>query len=275
MTEYDNSGNIVYKGGFIDDISKDYPREGKGREFVGGVVIYIGEWKNNKRDGKGKTLKDGFAEYEGGWKEGLPNGLGLLNKDGKSYKGNWDMGKLKMDNGETYNYVGGQTIPLSQPKLQDELKVNKGETNDSVNEQIVKNEMKQSEPLSQQSQTKPFITTVKMVIVSEVQLRELLTNENEKRIVKKLVIAEGIGNGMKDDLELCGFENLESLVVKKNALKCLKSLKISDNPVLKSIETEDGERLRDNGKTDSEDVDSTGAFFKVKSVTITSTLIDD
>ena len=232
MTEYDNSGNRVYKGGFIDDISKDYPREGKGMEFVGGVLVYAGEWKNNMRNGKGHTLKNRVAEYQGEWKEGLPNGLGLLNRDGKSYKGNWDMGKLKMDNGETYDYVSGQIIHINPiPKPIPPVK------------------------------PKPE-ATIKMVIENKDQLRELLKNDDKKRSVKQLVIAEGIGNEMNDDLELCGFDNLESIVVKKDSLKNLNSLKISDNPLLKSIETEDGEYKK-------------GAFYNVKNVTITSTLIDD
>ena len=226
MTESDNSGNEVYKGGFIDDISKDYPREGKGMEFVGGVLVYAGEWKNNMRNGKGHTLKNGFAEYQGEWKEGLPNGLGLLNKDGKVYKGNWDMGKLQLDNGKTYDYVSGQIIAQPKPKP---------------------------------------VTTIKMVLENEDQLRELLKNGDKKRSVKELVIDEGCGNEMKDDLELCGFENLESLVVEKNSLVVLNSLKISDNPVLKSIETKD----------DTEKKPNTAALENVKSVTITGTLIAD
>ena len=239
MTESDNSGNEVYKGGFIDDISKDYPREGKGMEFVGGVLVYAGEWKNGNRDGKGHSLKNGIAEYEGEWKNGLPNGLGLLNKDGKSYKGNWDMGKLKLDNGETYDYVSGQIIYLNPiPKPLPPVK------------------------------PKP-VATIKMVIENEDQLRELLKNEDKKRSVKELVIAEGCGNEMKDDLELCGFDNLESIVVKKDTLKNLNSLKISNNPLLKSIKTEVGA----GGCCDSSR--NTGAFYYVKSITITSTLIDD
>ena len=218
MTEYDNSSKIIYEGGYCDDLSKDYPREGIGREFVGGHTIYSGEWKNNMRNGKGKTLKNGFAEYEGEWKEGLPNGFGLLKRDGKSYKGNWDMGKLKLDNGETYDYVS-ERIDIIQEKIE-----------------------------------------------NEGQLRELLNNEEKKRNVKKLVIGEGCGNEMNDDLELCGFDNLESIVVKEDSLKNLNSLKISDNPELKSIETEDGYW---NNR------DSTCAFCNVKNVTITSTLIDD
>ena len=217
MIVFEN-GSIVYKGCFSDDLSKDYPREGKGKEYCGKLLLYLGGWKNDKREGQGKTLKDGFAEYEGEWKDGLPNGFGLLKRDGKSYKDNWDMGKLRLNDDEMYDYACGQIVT---------------------------------------------------VIENEDQLRELLKNEDKKRNVKGLVIGEGCGNEMKDDLELCGFENLESIVVKKDTLKNLNSLKISDNPLLKSIEIEDG----DGGWSD--DSRNTGAFYNVKNVTITSTLIYD
>ena len=219
MIVFDN-GSIVYKGCFSDDLSKDYPREGIGKEYCGKLLQYLGEWKNNKREGRGKTLKDGFAEYEGEWKDGLPNGFGLLKRDGKSYIGNWVMGSLYSKNGEMYDYVDNRR------------------------------------------------EIVKVTIANEDQLRELLNNVDKNRIVKGLVIDEGCGNEMKDGLELCGFENLESIVVKKGSLKNLKSLKISNNPLLKSIETEDGDDAWSHSS-------NAGAFLNVKNVTITSTLIDD
>ena len=226
MTEYDSNGYRVYQGCFIDDLSKDYPREGEGIEFAREdcieVVTYVGGWKNNKRDGYGYTLKDGIAELEGSWKDGLPNGLCLLNHDGNVYKGDWVMGELNNSEDDAFCYVNGQ-IKRIEPKIID----------------------------------------------NENHLKELLNDEVQKRSVKKLVIAEGCGNEMKADLELCGFENLESIVVKKNSLKNLNSLKISDNPVLERIETENGS----GGYSDSSR--NTGAFYYVKSVTITSTLIYD
>ena len=109
------------------------------------------------------------------------------------------------------------------------------------------------------------VPTVYMMIGNEDQLRELLSNDYKKRSVDELVIAEGCGNEMKDDLELCGFENLESLVIEKKSLVILNSLKISDNPVMKSIETKD----------DTEYGAKTAALESVKSVTISSTLIYD
>ena len=223
MIEYDISGNKVYKGNYVNDLSKDYGREGQGMEFVGGVLVYAGEWKNGKRDGKGKTLKDGVAVYEGEWKEGLPNGIGLMKKDDKTYRGNWVMGKLEMSEAKWFDYEIG--------KVMSEKKTRK---------------------------------TVKMVIKNENQLRELLKNDDKKKSVNELIIEEECGYEMNDDLELCGFENLESIVVKKNSLINLNSLKISNNPLLKTIEIEDGK----DGSTVCK-----APFNNVKSVVIESIMI--
>ena len=141
-------------------------------------------------------------------------------------RGNSDMGKLKRNKAETCDYLSGKDPKQSQPKP---------------------------------------IQTIKMVIENEDQLRELLKNDDKKRSVKELVIDEGCGNEMNDDLELCGFEYLESLVIEKKSLVILNSLKISDNPILKSIETKD----------DTEKESDTAALENVNSVTITGTLIAD
>ena len=197
MTENDNSGNRIYEGGFVDDLSNEYPREGKGMEFKDRVLVYAGEWKNGKREGQGHTVKNRVAEYIGEWKEGLPNGKGILNRDGQLYEGNWVMGKLEVSEGEWYDYM-------------------------SVEENM---------------------DNALMVIEDENQLRELLKNEDKKRTVKELVIGRRCGIEMKDDLELCGFKNLERLRIGRKSLMRLHSLKISNNPVLKSIETEDDDSL--------------------------------
>lgn len=108
MTEYNRNGNEVYQGEFIDDILKDYPREGIGKELSNGVLIYEGEWKNGKREGKGKSLKNRFCEYDGEWRDGLPDGDGLLKKDGRVYKGKWSMGRLKINEEETFDYASNR-----------------------------------------------------------------------------------------------------------------------------------------------------------------------
>lgn len=106
------------------------------------------------------------------------------------------------------------------------------------------------------------------MIKNENQLRELLGSVEMKKCVKTLVVSEWCGNGIKDDLNLCGFDNLESLVVKKCSLRYLNSLKVSDNDKLNSIEIEDGER-------DDEKKTVWGAFDGVKSVVLSSMMIYD
>lgn len=80
----------------------------------------------------------------------------------------------------------------------------------------------------------------KRVIKNEDELRELLNSENDRIQLCELVIEEGCGNEMKDDLELCGFVNLRLIVLKKKSLMNLNSLKVSENRRLERIETEDG-----------------------------------
>lgn len=43
MIEYGNDGNKVYNGGFADDVTEEYEREGKGKEYVKNVLVYKGE----------------------------------------------------------------------------------------------------------------------------------------------------------------------------------------------------------------------------------------
>ena len=65
---------------------------------------------------------------------------------------------------------------------------------------------------------------------------------------------------MKDDFVLSGYPHLEKIVVKKNSLQNLNSLKISNNELLKNIEIEDGSSF-----------DDSGSFSNVKTVIIEGT----
>ena len=51
-----------------------------------------------------------------------------------------------------------------------------------------------------------------------------------------MIIGEGCFNNVKDDLVIENYPNLEKIVVKKDSLKNLKSLKICNNEKLKTIE---------------------------------------
>ena len=82
--------------------------------------------------------------------------------------------------------------------------------------------------------------------------------------VSELVIEEGCGNELKIDLKICGFESLKKLIVKKDSLKNLNSLVISNNSELESIVTKNG-----NGGW-SDESKNTGAVYYVKNVEISS-----
>ena len=77
-------------------------------------------------------------------------------------------------------------------------------------------------------------------------------------LIKELEIGENCLNEWKDDLVIDNYSNLQSIVMKKNSLKNLNSLKICNCEKLKTIEIEDGDRY-DNG-----------ALVKVKEVIIES-----
>ena len=85
---------------------------------------------------------------------------------------------------------------------------------------------------------------------------------NEKDSIIELEVAENACNDMKDDLVISGFKNLKSIVVKKNAMKNLNSLKICDCDVLERIIVEDGSGWNDGTYH--------APFVNVKSVIITS-----
>ena len=84
-----------------------------------------------------------------------------------------------------------------------------------------------------------------------------------------ITVNEGYCNSVTSDLTIEFNPCLTSIVVKRNSLKNLNSLRIDSAFALTNIVTEDGY----GGYSDSSR--NTGAFYYVKSITITSTLIND
>lgn len=103
----------------------------------------------------------------------------------------------------------------------------------------------------------------KIVIDDEKQLRELIESTEYKETVTEIEINENCGNDIEGDLELCGFEKLEKITVKKNSLQNVTALTIADNPSLKVFQTENG-----NGGFNPGDKRNTGSFYNTKSITI-------
>ena len=106
-----------------------------------------------------------------------------------------------------------------------------------------------------ESMKKP-VDQLNMTMMKDNELVDLLSNDDLKTMITQLVIGEGCGNGLYNDLKLCMFENLDSLIIEKDSLRNLNILMIYDNPVLNRI------------------VAHSQSCKMVKSVTMTSTLID-
>ena len=73
------------------------------------------------------------------------------------------------------------------------------------------------------------------------EILQVLNDNDWKQKLERLYVDENCGNNIVDQLKICGFQNLVSIVIKKNSLQNLLSLEISDNPKLQTIETEDGD----------------------------------
>ena len=236
MTEYDTEGSIMYKGGYEESLKKDYPRNGKGSEMQNNSCIYYGDWKNNKRDGHGCSYLNGLVYYEGDWSENVPDGEGILiDENGEvRYDGKWENGLFHIKENDWFDYV--------------------------TNDIIQKND--DSKPLVLES-----VELEQINIASRKDLISLLKDEEKKKLVSELVIEEGCGNDWTIDLNLCGFENLKKLVIKKNSLKNLNSLKISNNKELEIIKVEGSEGEQKCN------IQYSGACYSVKNITIESIVL--
>ena len=51
MSIFDDNGKIVYQGEYLDSMDNDYPREGKGKEYKDGEIVYDGHYHMNEREG--------------------------------------------------------------------------------------------------------------------------------------------------------------------------------------------------------------------------------
>lgn len=71
MREYDKDDNMIYIGEYRDSLDDGYPREGEGREFEKGVIVFHGSYHNGQRNGPGTEFYPyGIARLKGVWAEG-------------------------------------------------------------------------------------------------------------------------------------------------------------------------------------------------------------
>ena len=213
MYEYDDDGNVIYKGEYEDSLQNEYPRDGEGEELFYNEMIYSGHWKNNKKEGYGCSYVLGFRYYDGEWKDNLHDGEGSLYDNNQvKYSGKWEKCIFVVNENESFNYWTGQC--------------NK--------KRVIE------KPVIKRIHISMTVKLVQMRIKTSEELISLLNDKQKKESVSELIIEEGCGNDLKIDLSLSGFDNMESLIVKRDSLKFLKSLIISKNDKLKTIQTEKG-----------------------------------
>ena len=97
------------------------------------------------------------------------------------------------------------------------------------------------------------------------QLLKVMSEEALKDMINEIVIEEGCGNELETNMMICGYKYLKKIILKRNCMKNLNSLIITNNSILESIEIEDG-----NSEKNSNDSQSIGVCYKVKNVEISS-----
>lgn len=221
MTELDNDGNPKYIGGFADKIESDYPRKGRGKEIMNRICLYDGDWIDNKKCGNGISYRNGRAYYNGEWRNNVPHGDGVLYDE----EGNVRY-EGEWDNG-VYEIAPSRWYDYRNDKI-------------SIRP-------RRRSPISFTANTRE-------------EIHQVLNNDNWKQRLESLYIAENCGNDIIDQLKISGFQNLVSIMIKKNSLQNLIKLEISDNPKLQTIETENGD-----GSYFHQEM-NTGVCYRVKSV---------
>ena len=106
----------------------------------------------------------------------------------------------------------------------------------------------------------PECDYVNTIVRNETDFNSLLMRVSN--VLTGMVIEEGVCNDMGGDVVIDGLNCLRSILVKKNSMQNLNSLKICNCELLEKIEVSDGYMFINNG-----------AFMNVKSVEISS-LID-
>ena len=102
-----NNGNIEYeiidgkRIGDKDDNNIEIDKNGKGKEYHNGKLIFVGEYLNGERNGKGKEYyDDGNLLFDGEYKNGK-----IWNGKGYNHNGNLEF-KIIEGNGIIKEYLG-------------------------------------------------------------------------------------------------------------------------------------------------------------------------
>lgn len=243
------NNHIIYRG----EMNEGYDYDGKGIEYdENGMIIYDGEWRNDRFHGKGKKYDEkNQLVYEGEWKNGLPEGKGVYYESGKKkYKGRWVKGQINIHGNKWFVFANKSIETLWPIKEKTIHKFNKSAKSvDSLNDIRA----------SLISRIKCIGWIVKWIIIvllirgvfvffsKSITVFSLYEFALAKPFVNHLTIGPYCGNSWKGDLKLSGYKKLKTLTIQKNSFQNVKSLEISNNPLLESIVIEDGVYKKKSG----------------------------
>ena len=130
MHQLDESGNEIYRGGYLDSFESQYLRDGKGEEFdINHSLIYFGDFKDNHREGHGMFFVNGRKQYEGNWENDYPSNEGIFfNEKGEAqYSGQWECGYFHIEKGKWIDYASGNIEKVKDKKYLKKWRLRGGE----------------------------------------------------------------------------------------------------------------------------------------------------
>ena len=232
MTEYNEDGMKVYYGEYRDSMKKEYPREGKGKEYEEGSIVFDGHWKNNMKEGEGTSFRNHRALYVGQWNQNVPDGEGrLLDEEGKVlYKGAWKKGTFATKKGKVYYTSGGVKKRVTMDK--EKIKKLKSKMNSKIGKRVTGLLLVLIIGLIGWG----IIYGMHLWIITDVvRNKEDLMNLSQN--VRRLKIPSGSCNEeTMTEFHLSGYPLLQKVIVGSNACMHVKSVVIDNLDSLKTLE---------------------------------------
>ena len=184
-------------------------------------------------------LNENGERWEGSSLEGVPFGYGCIyNEDNNIIYQGFMLERMKVCFGK--EFYGDNGLIEYEGDYYNNMRYGNGKLYNKKGELIYEGEWSNNHPLE----------------LSTLKIENELKEEDIHYGIKELEIGENCMGNVKC-FKLIGFDHLKKLIVKKNSLKYLNSLVISNNEELESIVIEDGKW-------------ETSAFWFVKSVEISS-----
>lgn len=247
MTEFDESNNFKYDGQFKRDLFR-FVREGQGKEYENGCLVYFGNWEHDMKNGEGSYFRERRKRYEGEWKDNEPHGQGYYLDDNGNiqYNGRWRKGYYEVEKGRWF-YYQDEKIYKSKD-VESELKLTNGtdsEDGDSLRGKYLSSDVQDNHDqcnvsVSSLDHELENGETEAKPMSDKLEQGYIISKSSDWNLISDNCIHFRVGsncyNGMIQDLVICGYIFLQTITVETGSFQNIKSLKIFNNPNLEKIE---------------------------------------